>query len=180
MPRRGRLSVTDRRRIACLYWVKAYSPAEVAGMMNVSRQTVRHWADRWHDEGEAGLEDRPYPKRKREPRQLPAEVEQAILELHAEHPEWSISAIAEEVTPLAHPDNGRSVTWATVYGCLKRNGIHRPKRLVKMPEAIKAEMRRLYNSGMNWNQVARAVTPMVYPDGGIAVSPATVERAVKG
>lgn len=178
--RRGiRLTVQTRRRIAELYWEYGLDQRVVAQRLGVSPNTVRTWADRWRHEGDAGLQDRPYPKRRREPARLSAEVEQAILAMHAEDPGMSLTVIAEAVTPLAHPDNGRAVGWAAVDRCLERHGIKRVKRLHKLPEHIKTEMVRLHGEGMNPHQIAREVSPLVYPGGEMAVSSDTARRALE-
>ena len=71
----GRLLIVERAR-------HGWKQAHIAAAMGVSRRCVKRWIDRFHAEGEAGLQDRS-SRPHRCPRRTAADVEAAVLELRA-------------------------------------------------------------------------------------------------
>lgn len=59
----------------------------LCGRFGISRKTGYKWLERYQQEGDGGLQNRSR-KPGRSPRQTPADVEQAILDLRAEHERW--------------------------------------------------------------------------------------------
>src|SRR3954453_11494097 len=80
--RNARLTVHGRRLL--VQRVDAGRPvAHVAAEMGISRATAYKWVNRWRDEGEAGLADRPSSPRTTPHRTEPA-IEARVCELRRE------------------------------------------------------------------------------------------------
>jgi transposase InsO family protein len=81
-----------------------YSVSEVALAYGVSRQSVHAWLARYEEGGLPALADRSHKPRS-SPLQMPAKVENRVIELRRAHPSWGQVSIAhrlrqEGVTPL--------------------------------------------------------------------------------
>jgi transposase InsO family protein len=116
------LSVTEQRYRAVLEVLAGVPVTEVAGRYGVSRQSVHAWLARYRDEGPPGLEDRSH-KVHAHPWQIPAELESAVCELRRAHRKWGPKRLVFE---MGRRGRG-TVTRATVYRVLVRNGLIEPR-----------------------------------------------------
>ena len=106
----GRLLIVERAR-------HGWKQAHIAAAMGVSRRCVQRWIDRFHVEGEAGLQDRS-SRPHRCPRRTAADVEAAVLTLR-ERERRGRDWIADEL----------GVPARTVSGILARHGVPRLSQL---------------------------------------------------
>jgi transposase InsO family protein len=97
---------------------------DVARRLGVSRQTVHSWLHRYGNGGMADLADRS-SRPHRSPRQVPAELEVAIITMRRAHPAWGPRRIRVELDRAGvDPVPARS----TVYRILVRNNLVDPQR----------------------------------------------------
>jgi transposase InsO family protein len=97
---------------------------DVARRLGVSRQTVHTWLHRYGNGGMADLADRS-SRPHRSPRQVPAELEVAIITMRRAHPAWGPRRIRVELDRAGvDPVPARS----TVYRILVRNNLVDPQR----------------------------------------------------
>jgi transposase InsO family protein len=99
---------------------------DVAARWGVSRQSLHAWLAKYEAGGLEGLGDgshRPVSC----PRQMPAAVEVAVLEMRRAHPYWGARRIAFE---LARGKSGPTPSESVIYRCLVRAGVieGRPRR----------------------------------------------------
>jgi len=118
------LGVVEQRHKAVLEVLDGLPVTEVALRYGVTRQTVHRWLRRYESAGLAGLSDassRPVSC----PHQLPAHVEERIVELRRGHPGWGPATLRhrlgrEGVQPLP--------SRSSVYRCLVRRGLVEPRK----------------------------------------------------
>ena len=106
----GRLLIVERAR-------HGWNQAHIAAAMGVSRRCVKRWLDRFHAEGEPGLQDRS-SRPHRSPRRTTADVEAAVLSLR-ERERRGRDWIADEL----------GVPARTVSRILARHGVPRLSQL---------------------------------------------------
>jgi transposase InsO family protein len=118
------LGVVEQRHKAVLEVSDGLSVTEVALRYGVTRQTVHRWLRRYAAAGLEGLSDassRPASC----PHQLPAHVEERIVELRREHRGWGPSTLRHRLAREgALPLPSRS----SVYRCLVRRGLIEPQK----------------------------------------------------
>jgi transposase InsO family protein len=118
------LGVVEQRHKAVLEVLGGLPVTEVALRFGVTRQTVHRWLRRYEAAGLVGLCDgssRPASC----PHQLPAHIEERIVELRREHPGWGPSTLRhrlarESVQPLP--------SRSSVYRCLVRHRLISPRQ----------------------------------------------------
>jgi transposase InsO family protein len=118
------LGVVEQRHRAILEIQGGLSVTEVALRYGVTRQTLHRWLRRYEAGGLAGLTDAS-PRPRSCPHQLPAHVEERIVELRVEHPGWGPRTIGhrlgrEGVSPMP--------SRSTIYRCLVRRGLVEPQK----------------------------------------------------
>ena len=118
------LGVVEQRHKAVLEVAGGLSVTEVALRYGVTRQTVHRWLRRYEAGGLEGLTDassRPQGC----PHQLPAHVEERIVELRRAHSGWGPSTLRHRLAREgAVPLPSRS----SVYRCLVRRGLIEPQK----------------------------------------------------
>lgn len=104
-----------------------FSLSELCERFGISRKTGHKWAQRFREEGVAGLMDRSHATRT-SPHRTPLGVEQALLGMRARHPRWGARKIAVKVAQR-HPELDLPHV-STIHEILRRNGLVReqPKR----------------------------------------------------
>ncbi len=113
------LSVMEQRYHAVMEVVSGAPVTEVAQRYGVSRQAVHLWLGKYKTEGLAGLADHSHRPRY-QPRQLAADIEALICQLHTAHRRWGPRRLVYElgkanVTPVP--------SRSTIYRVLVRQGL---------------------------------------------------------
>lgn len=87
MPWRESTKMTERVKLIEKWKSKVYSVTELAEEFGISRPSVYHWIERYEDEGDKGLIDRP-PVPKSCPHKTDAQVAEQIVQAKARHSLW--------------------------------------------------------------------------------------------
>lgn len=111
--RNARLTVHGRRLLVTRVIDQGRPVAHVVKELGCSRATGYKWLQRWHAEGDAGLQDRP-SRAHHQPRKTSAELEARVCQLRQERKRGP-----RRVGPLL------GMPASTVHAILTRHGLHR-------------------------------------------------------
>jgi transposase len=109
-----RYTTAQQRRFLFETWEATGSVAEACRKAHVGRGTFYYWKARFEEQGYAGLEafERRGPK---EPHRTSPDVEQKVIGLRREHPDWGKKRIADELAkvnnwvPLVSPNTVKRI-----------------------------------------------------------------------
>lgn len=110
----------QQRRLLFEVWEETSSVTEACRRAHVGRGTFYYWKPRFEKRGYAGLEE--FSSRApRNPRRTAKEIEQRVIEMRREHPDWGKLRIADE---LAKANNWvRVISPNTVRRILREAGL---------------------------------------------------------
>jgi transposase len=109
-----RYTTAQQRRLLFETWEATGSVTEACRKAHVGRGTFYYWKARFDEQGYAGLEDFE-PRGPKEPSWTPSEVEQKVIALRSEHPDWGKKRLADEVAkannwvPLVSPNTVKRI-----------------------------------------------------------------------
>ncbi len=109
-----RLSFAEKLRLVNL--AEHYGPSEAARQMEVDRQTVYHWVERYQAGGSQALQS--LPRGKQEPRTVTPEVRKRLLEIKDENPQRSSPKVAR----LYQEETGLKIHRTTAWSVLRKGG----------------------------------------------------------
>jgi len=130
MPWSEMSSMDQKRFFIKDYTSGSFNMTELAERYRISRKTAYKWVGRFHEQGDAGLEDRSR-RPNRSPTQTDESIVMAVLQLRKRHPHWGAKKLLH-VLHLRHPD----VDWparSTVCDLLKRHSMIKPRRRRSFP-----------------------------------------------
>jgi transposase len=119
-----RETTPQQRKLLFETWKDSGSVTEACRKAHVGRGTFYHWKPRFDEQGYAGLET--FASREpKERHQTAPEVEEQVVKLRREHPEWGKKRIADELAkgnnwvPLVSPNTVRRILedaglWETI------------------------------------------------------------------
>jgi transposase len=91
-----RLTTPQQRRLLFEVWEETGSVTEACRKAHVGRGTFYYWKPRFEQQGYAGLEEF-RSRAPRNPRRTAQEIEQRVIEMRREHPDWGKLRIADEL-----------------------------------------------------------------------------------
>ncbi len=112
------------------------SVRQAAEKSGVSRQTLHSWLGRYEVGGLDGLADRSH-RPTRCPHQMPASVEELVLELRRVHRYWGPRRIRHELARRALVAQGQLPSESAIYRALVRAGLVEPDRRRRRAERFK-------------------------------------------
>jgi transposase len=123
-----RYTTAQQRKLLFETWEATGSVTQACRKAHVGRGTFYYWKPRFDEQGYAGLEEfeRRGPK---EPSRTPSEIEQRVIALRREHPDWGKKRIADE---LAKANN-----WVPL---VSSNTVKRILKDAGLWEAVEAEV----------------------------------------
>lgn len=96
-----RFTTPQQRKMLFEVWEETGSVTEACRKAHVGRGTFYYWKPRFEEQGYAGLED--FASRApQNPRRTAKEIEQRVIEMRREHPDWGKVRIADELTKANH------------------------------------------------------------------------------
>jgi transposase len=109
-----RETTAQQRKLLFKTWEETGSVKQACGTARVSRGTFYYWKPRFDEHGYAGLETfaRRGPK---EPKRTPSEIEERVIALRKENPDWGKKRLADELAkannwvPLVSPNTVRRI-----------------------------------------------------------------------
>lgn len=90
------LTTRQQRRLLFEVWEETGSVTEACRKAHVGRGTFYYWKPRFEKQGYAGLEEF-RSRAPRNPRRTAQEIEQRVIEMRREHPDWGKLRIADEL-----------------------------------------------------------------------------------
>ena len=90
------LTTRQQRRLLFEVWEETGSVTEACRKAHVGRGTFYYWKPRFEKQGYAGLEEF-RSRAPRNPRGTAQEIEQRVIEMRREHPDWGKLRIADEL-----------------------------------------------------------------------------------
>jgi transposase len=109
-----RYTTAQQRKQLFEKWEATGRVTEACRKAHVGRGTFYYWKPRFDEEGYAGLEEFE-PRGPKEPSWTPSEVEQKVIALRGEHPDWGKKRLADELTkannwvPLVSPNTVKRI-----------------------------------------------------------------------
>jgi transposase len=107
-------TTAPQRKLLFETWEANGNVSAACGKAHVGRGTFYYWKPRFEAQGYAGLEE--FESRvPKEPFRTPATVEQKVIVLRQEHPQWGKKRIADELTkannwvPLVSPNTVKRI-----------------------------------------------------------------------
>jgi len=107
-------TTAQQRRLLFETWEATGNVTQACRKAHVGRGTFYYWKPRFDEYGYAGLEE--FASRApKEPRRTPSEVEQQVIALRREHPDWGKRRIADELAkannwvPLVSPNTVKRI-----------------------------------------------------------------------
>ena len=98
-------------------WEATGNVSEACRKAHVSRKTFYRWKARFEQQGYAGLE-KPTSHAAKEPHQTAGAIEQQVIELRRQHPDWGKRRLADELAkannwvPVVSPNTVRRILQA--------------------------------------------------------------------
>jgi transposase len=109
-----RPTTAQQRRLLFETWEKTGNVSQACRKAHVSRKTFYHWKVRFEQAGYAGLE-KPVSHAAKEPHKTSRVVEQQVIELRQQHPDWGKRRLADELAkannwvPVVSPNTVRRI-----------------------------------------------------------------------
>jgi transposase len=127
-----RPTTAQQRRLLFETWETSGNVSQACRKAHVSRKTFYRWKARFDQDGYAGLE-RPLSHAPQEPHQTSRAVEQQVIELRHQHPDWGKRRLADELAkannwvPVVSPNTVRRILqtaglWAEPERTAKKRG----------------------------------------------------------
>jgi transposase len=119
----------QQRQLLFRTWEETGSVKSALQKARVSKQTFYYWLPRFKEDGYAGLENR--SSAPKQPYRTPDAIEQQVIALKREHPEWGKRRIADELTkgnswvPVVSPNTVKRILldaglWPQAEGKVKK------------------------------------------------------------
>jgi transposase len=90
------LTTAQQRKLLFETWEETGNVTQACRKAHVGRGTFYYWKPRFDEQGYAGLEE--FSSRApKEPKRTPQEVEQKVISMRREHPNWGKRHIADQV-----------------------------------------------------------------------------------
>jgi transposase len=109
-----RETTAQQRKLLFETWEDTGSVTQACRTVRVSRGTFYYWKPRFAEHGYAGLEA--FASRApKEPNRTPSEIEERIIALRTEHPDWGKKRMADELAkannwvPLVSPNTVKRI-----------------------------------------------------------------------
>lgn len=109
-----RYTTAPQRRLLFETWEATGEVTEACRKAHVGRGTFYYWKPRFDEQGYTGLEEFE-PRGPKEPSWTPSEVEQRVIALRGEHPDWGKKRLADELAkannwvPLVSPNTVKRI-----------------------------------------------------------------------
>jgi len=109
-----RQTTAQQRRLLFETWEATGNVSEACRKARVSRQTFYNWKERFQTDGNAGLEV-PKSHAPNNPQKTPAEIQEQVINLRLENPQWGKRRIADEMAkannwvPLVSPNTVKRI-----------------------------------------------------------------------
>jgi transposase len=134
--RHYRRTTAQQRKLLFEKWEETDNVSEACRKAHVGRGTFYYWQARFEEAGYEGLEEFESHAPSR-PNRIEAEVEQAVIEMKQEHPDWGKKRVAHELAkrntwvPVISPNTVKRVLkeaglWASVEEAVKKKQIRLP------------------------------------------------------
>jgi transposase len=107
-------TTVQQRRLLIEVWEETGDRKEACGRARVSEGTFYKWKPRYEAQGYAGIEE-PKSRAPHTPYQTPSEVEEQVVGMRREHPEWGKRRMADEMAkgnnwvPLVSPNTVKRI-----------------------------------------------------------------------
>ena len=133
----------QQRHLLFRTWEETGSVKSALQKAHVSKQTFYYWLPRFKEDGSAGLENRSHAPK--QPYRTPDAIEQQVVALKQEHPEWGKRRIADELKkgnswmPVVSPNTVKRILldaglWPQTEGTVKKGGLAPKPEPPKYPD----------------------------------------------
>jgi transposase len=109
-----RPTTAQQRRLLFETWEATGNVTKACQKAHVSRKTFYHWKERFDQQGYEGLAE-PISHAPKEPHKTSSTIEQQIIELRRQHPDWGKRRLADELAksnnwvPVVSPNTVRRI-----------------------------------------------------------------------